>query len=105
VDSKSQSLLSQSQSVNDPNNIPANKDGDLSDGVSIIDDRDAYIVKADTEGKIKLTARARRERMNAALYRLANNPYDECIRIIMLQEIGDTTYPSKEKPQLCYSAY
>jgi len=90
--------------VDDQDNVLADEDGDLSDGVSVIDDRDAYIVEADTGGKIKLTARARRERMKAALYRLANNPSDECIRTMMLQEMGDTTYPSKEKPKLCCSA-
>jgi Helicase conserved C-terminal domain len=101
ADSMSKSSLSQSQSADDPDN---DEDGDLSDGVSVVDDRDAYIVEADTGGKIKLTARARRDRMKAALHRLANNPCDECIRAMMLQEMGDTTYPSKEKPKLCCSA-
>jgi hypothetical protein len=104
VDRKSQSSLSQSQSVDDADNAPGEEDGDLSDGISVVDDRDAYIVEGDTGDKIKLTARARRERMTAALYRLANNPCGECIRTMMLQEMGDTTYPSKEKPKLCCSA-
>jgi hypothetical protein len=104
VDSKSQSSLSQSQLVDDPDNVPTNGDGDLSDGVGVVDDRDVYIVEADTGSKIKLTAHARRERMEVALYRLANNPRDECIRTMMLQEMGDTIYPSKEKPKLCCSA-
>jgi hypothetical protein len=98
VDSKSQSSLSQSQLVDDPDNVPTDEDGDLSDDVGVVDDRDAYIVEADTGSKIKLTARARRERMEAALSR------HECIRTMMLQEMGDTTYPSKEKPKLCCSA-
>ena len=76
-DGKSQSLLSQSQLVDDPDNVPVNEEGDLSDGINVTDDRDADVVEADTRGKTKLTARARRDQMDTALYRLANNTNEE----------------------------
>ena len=60
------------------------KDGDLSDNISVIKDRDAYIVKGDIGVKNKLTYRARRDRIDEFLYRLANNPYKEYYYIIML---------------------
>lgn len=101
---KSRSLLSQSQLVDDPDNVPADEDGDLSDGIGVMDDQDAYVVEATTGDKVKLTARARREQMDAALYRLVNIPSEECVRVMMLQEMGDTTYPLKEKPKVCCSA-
>jgi hypothetical protein len=104
ADSKPQSSLSQSQSVDDLDNDPLDEDGDLSDGVSVVEDRDAYVVEDDTGVKNKLTHRARRDRMDEFLYRLANNPYEECYRIMMLQAMGDKTYPAKEKPELCCSA-
>ena len=53
------------------------KDSDLSDSISIIKDRDTYIVEDNTEVKNKLTYRARRDRIDEFLYRLANNPYKE----------------------------
>ena len=49
----------------------------LSDSISVMEDWDAYIVEGDTGVKNKLTYRARRDRIDEFLYRLANNPYKE----------------------------
>ena len=60
------------------------KNGDLSDSISVIENRDTYIVESNIRVKNKLTYRARRDRIDEFLYRLTNNPYKKYYRIIIL---------------------